>query len=217
MAVEVVVFDVGETLLNEDRLWGAWAAYLGVDPDVFRSTLFEVIANGGHHREVFERLSPGVDIEGARRDRAAHGDLDVFNAADLYPDALPCLRTLRELGHGVGIAGNQSADIETILNERGVEVDFVGSPVKWGVEKPSSAFFMRIREAANVPASSIAYVGDRVDNDVLPARMAGMVAIFIERGPWGRAHAQRPEIAQANGVLTGLDQLPQALAGLSVT
>jgi FMN phosphatase YigB (HAD superfamily) len=217
MAIKVVVFDVGETLISEDRLWGAWAAYLGVDPDVFRSTLFEVIANGGHHRAVFERLRPGLDLEGARRDRAAHGDFDVFTAADLYPDALPCLRTLRQLGYGVGIAGNQSADVETILNELGVEADFVGSPAKWGVEKPSSTFFTRIREAANVPASSIAYVGDRLDNDVLPARLAGMAAIFIERGPWGPTHAQRPEIAQANALLTGLEQLPQALARLSVT
>jgi FMN phosphatase YigB (HAD superfamily) len=44
-------------------------------------------------------------------------------------------------------------------------------------------------------SSSIAYVGDRLENDVLPARNAGMVAIFIQWGPWGRVHAKRPEIA----------------------
>jgi hypothetical protein len=70
MAIRVVVFDVGETLVNEERLWGRWAAYLGVEADVFRSTLAEVIANGEHHRAVFERFSPGLDVERARRDRA---------------------------------------------------------------------------------------------------------------------------------------------------
>ena len=217
MDIKVVVFDVGETLINEDRLWSNWAAYLGVQANVFRSVLFEVIANGGHHRAVFERLRPGLDIEAARRDRAARGDFDVFNATDLYPDALACLRTLRHLGYGIGIAGNQSADIETLFRDLGVEADFVGSSAKWGVQKPSSAFFMRVREAAKVPASSIAYVGDRLDNDVLPARAAGMVAIFIERGPWGRAHARRPEVVQANAIVASLGELPQALASLSMT
>ena len=211
MAIKVVVFDVGETLVNEDRLWGRWAAYLGVEADVFRAALDEVIANGEHHRAVFERFSPGLDFEGARRDRAARGDVDVFNGADLYPDALPCLRTLRQLGYVVGIAGNQSVDAET-MQPLGLEADFVASAADWGVEKPSLAFFARVRETANVPASSIAYVGDRLDTDVLPARAAGMVAVFVIRGPWGRAHAKRPQLDQANLVVAGLGELPHALA-----
>jgi FMN phosphatase YigB (HAD superfamily) len=31
----------------------------------------------------------------------------------------------------------------------------------------------------------VAYVGDRVDNDVLPAIACGMRAVWIRRGPWG--------------------------------
>ena len=61
MVIKAVVFDVGETLINETRLWNAWSAYLGVEPDVFHSALDEVIANGEHHRAVFERFSPGFD------------------------------------------------------------------------------------------------------------------------------------------------------------
>ena len=34
--------------------------------------------------------------------------------------------------------------------------------------------------------SDVAYVGDRVDNDVLPAAVAGMRSVWIRRGPWGR-------------------------------
>jgi len=216
MAIKVVVFDVGETLVNEERLWGAWAAYLGVEADVFCSALDEVIAGGQHHRAVFERFRPGLDVEAARRDRAARGDFDIFDAADLYPDAVPCLRTLRQLGYRVGIAGNQSVDAET-MKRLGLEADFAVSSANCGVEKPSPAFFAMVREAARVPASSIAYVGDRLDNDVLPARAAGMVAVFIIRGPWGRGHAQRPQIVEANLVVAGLGELPHALARLSVT
>ncbi|MGH9098837.1 MAG: HAD hydrolase-like protein, partial [Acidimicrobiales bacterium] len=44
-------------------------------------------------------------------------------------------------------------------------------------------------------SEQVAYVGDRLDNDVLPAKAAGMFAVFIRRGPWGHLHARRAEAA----------------------
>ena len=55
----------------------------------------------------------------------------------------------------------------------------------------------------------IAYVGDRVDNDVLPAAAAGLLAVHVRRGPWGRLQATPPEAALA---LDDLASLPEALA-----
>jgi HAD superfamily hydrolase (TIGR01549 family) len=184
---------------------------------MFQSTLFfwvldEVIADGEHHRSVFDRLKPGFDVEAARRERAARGDDDLFVAGDLYPDAVPCLRTLRERGYLIGIAGNQPADAERVLKGLGIDLDFVGSSVSWGVEKPSGAFFKKLVQAAGIAASEIAYVGDRLDNDVLPARKAGMISVFLERGPWGRAHAKRIEARLADIWITNLAELPDALA-----
>jgi len=57
----------------------------------------------------------------------------------------------------------------------------------------------------------IAYVGDRVDNDVLPARRAGMLAVHLPRGPWGVIHADWPEAEQAHLRLTSLDTIAVAL------
>jgi FMN phosphatase YigB (HAD superfamily) len=55
-----------------------------------------------------------------------------------------------------------------------------------GVGKPEPAFFARALEMMGSPAAaSVAYVGDRVDNDVIPAAAAGMRAVWIRRGPWG--------------------------------
>jgi FMN phosphatase YigB (HAD superfamily) len=79
------------------------------------------------------------------------------------------------------------------------------------VEKPSPAFFARVVEAAGVAAHEIAYVGDRLDNDVLPARAAGMTAVFIRRGPWGVIHAQWAEAAQASVCIESLAELPDKL------
>lgn len=73
-----------------------------------------------------------------------------------------------------------------------------GMPTAVGVEKPSPEFFEKVRSEAGCPPGEIAYVGDRLDDDVLPARRAGMWAVFVRRGPWGHVHARRPEVSEAD-------------------
>lgn len=213
--ISVVVFDVGETLVDEARLWAGWAHYLGVPRDAFHFVLEEVIAQGQHHHRVFDRFRPrDFDIETARRERAARGEVDLFGAGDLYPDALPALAALRAQGFRIGIAANQPGGAEAVLRAAGVRADFFASSTAWGVAKPAPEFFLKVVEAAGVPAGEIAYVGDRLDNDVLPARQAGMVAVFLERGPWGRAHAKWPDVGLAHLRLRSLAELPDGLLGL---
>jgi FMN phosphatase YigB (HAD superfamily) len=79
------------------------------------------------------------------------------------------------------------------------------------VEKPSPAFFARLVELAGEPRHAIAYVGDRVDNDIVPAADAGMVTVFVRRGPWGEVHARRPEAARADIQVDGLTAAAEAL------
>ncbi|MEA2994122.1 MAG: hypothetical protein QOD40_3042 [Alphaproteobacteria bacterium] len=216
MAIKTVFFDVGETLINEARLWNAWATYLDVPANVFVAALEEVIRDGQHHQRVFERFRPGFDLETARRERSARNDIDLFTASDLYPDAVPCLGMLRERGYAIGIAGNQFAEAEKILKELGLAVDIVTSSASLGAEKPSPMFFKRLAELAGAVPSQIAYVGDRLDNDVLPAREIGMISVFLQRGPWGQAHAKRAEARLADVWLTGLLELPGALDRLRI-
>jgi FMN phosphatase YigB (HAD superfamily) len=66
----------------------------------------------------------------------------------------------------------------------------------------------------DLPASEIAYVGDRVDNDVRPAAAAGMRAIFIRRGPWAWIQAPRDDPPEATLTIATLAELPAALAAL---
>ena len=54
-----------------------------------------------------------------------------------------------------------------------------------GIEKPAPEFFRDFAQLLHLPPEEIAYVGDRLDNDVGPAKAAGMVAVFLRRGPWG--------------------------------
>ncbi len=62
---------------------------------------------------------------------------------------------------------------------------------------------------AGCRAAEIVYVGDRVDNDVVPAVRAGMKAVFVRRGPWGIAQASWPQVRSASAVRENLIDLPQ--------
>lgn len=211
--VRAVFFDVGETLVNEGRLWRLWAEWLKVPQEVFDRELQAVIEDRAHHRFVFERLRPGFDVAAARAERVAAGwPADLAGPDDLYPDAAICIEVLKSEGYWIGIAGNQPAGIEAIRELANLRADAIGSSGRWGVSKPSPAFFTRLIDAAPFPAEEIAYVGDRLDNDILPAMEAGLVGIFLRRGPWGRSHARWPEASQAHLTIDGLTELPGELA-----
>jgi FMN phosphatase YigB (HAD superfamily) len=197
MAVKTVVFDVGETLVDETAYWGSIADSYGIPRFTFFGVMGAVIAAGEHHHRVFDVLGVAPRV----------GE----NVCTLYADARPALVALRGRGYGIGLAANQPAWAEAVLRRAGVRADFVGLSEVWGVQKPSRAFFARIVEEAGREPSEIAYVGDRVDNDVEPAVAAGMVAVRIRRGPWGHLEdgAERAHLR-----IRSLDELPDALAGV---
>ena len=132
-----------------------------------------------------------------------------YERSDLYPDALPCLETLRARGFRVGLAGNQNETLEA-WTRASLPADVYGSSASWGVRKPDPAFFARLVAEAGTEPARIAYVGDRADNDVRPALAAGMVAVHLRRGPWGRLQST-PSGAIA---IQSLAELPRLLATL---
>jgi HAD superfamily hydrolase (TIGR01549 family) len=205
------VFDVGETLVDETRAWSIWADHLGVPRLTFFSALGASIASGGHHHDPMRLFRPGLDVAGESAMLQATGRSWHASAEDLYPDALPCLRELASQGYRLGVAANQPAEVAEMIRAIGVDLELVGMSAAWGVQKPDEAFFRRIADELDLPPSAIAYVGDRVDNDVRPARAAGMVAVFVRRGPWGWIQAGREDPPEADVVVDGLADLPKRL------
>jgi FMN phosphatase YigB (HAD superfamily) len=197
VALKAVFFDVGETLVDEGRYWGRVAEAVGVRPHVLWAALGATIARGEEHRRVFEYL--GVEPPA--------GAPAYYEREDLYPDALPAIAALRERGVFVGVAGNQSAELEDWFASQGWEVDSIASSARLGVSKPAPAFFSALVEAAGCAPGEAAYVGDRVDLDVEPAQAAGMVAVHIRRGPWGYLQ----DASGADIRVDSLAGLPEAL------
>jgi len=212
-AIKGVVFDVGYTLIDETRRWREWAEWLAVEPEELWASMRSVIAEGVHHVESLRRLHPGFDLEQARADRRQAGRRDEFLAGDVYSDVSPCVARLKAAGLKTGAAGNMAVDVERFLAASGLSFDMIGSSQRWGVEKPNPVFFERVIDAIALPAKQLAYVGDRLDNDVAPAIAAGMCAIYLRRGLWAEALSDRPEAAPAYAIIDSLDELPAALPG----
>jgi FMN phosphatase YigB (HAD superfamily) len=211
LPVDAVFFDVGETLVDETGVWSIWADWLGVPRFTFFAAIGAVIVRGGDHREVFELFCPGRDYEELRRAREADIGPQGFTIADLYPDARSCLETLAGRGYRIGIAANQPARAQTVLEASGLPFEWLVISAVVGIDKPSPAFFAHLCELSGLPPERIAYVGDRADNDVGPAAAAGMVPIHVRRGPWAVIHARRPELALAALSVGSLAELPDRL------
>lgn len=205
-----VCLDVGETLIDETRVWSTWADVLGVPRFTFLAALGGVIARGHDHLEVFDVLG----IHGwAAREHEVQRAYAGFSPADLYPDALPALATLTAAGYGVAVVGNQPACRHAELEALGVQVDVLAMSDTLGVAKPDPAFFRRTLELIGAPAPcDVAYVGDRVDNDVVPAAAAGLRSVWLRRGPW--ACLQQDRGGAAALVVRSLAELTDRVGGL---
>jgi HAD superfamily hydrolase (TIGR01549 family) len=193
--VTAVVFDVGETLVDETRNWEHVADACGVPRFTLMALVGAAIERGEPHWRALEWLEVTPTREALR---------EAFAHDQLYADAVPCLRTLRAGGIVVGAAGNMGIVHEELIRPH---ADFVSSSERWGVEKPSPEFFARVVDAAGVPAEQVAYVGDLVEVDIKPALAAGMVAVHVRRGPWGYLREPPPEAIR----IRSLDELPAAL------
>jgi FMN phosphatase YigB (HAD superfamily) len=117
---------------------------------------------------------------------------------------------LRDQGYRLAVFANQPRQAARFMAT--LPVDHAATSEQWGVWKPEPEFFERIASTLQAAPVDIAYVGDRVDNDVLPAKLAGMLAVHIRRGPWGYLQAEWPEAGRADIRIDTLGELPDALA-----
>jgi FMN hydrolase / 5-amino-6-(5-phospho-D-ribitylamino)uracil phosphatase len=200
-----VVLDVGETLIDESRIWTIWADVLGIPRLTFMAVLGAAIQRGGQYGRIFDEF--GID-EASWRPRVPEVEerYGGFQEQDLYPDARRAVDGLKALGYRVGLVANQPASRTAELRALGFEAEVIAMSDEMGVHKPDPAFFTRVLEMAGNPEpAQLAYAGDRVDNDVIPAAAAGMRAIWVRRGPWGRI--QQMDSARPALVVETLDEL----------
>ena len=200
-----VALDVGETLIDETRVWSVWADLLGVPRLTLMAALGAEIATGGDHRTAFEIVGAPHWRELLPRAEDLYGG---FQPVDCYPDALPAVQELCARGYRVAILANQPARRTPELRALGFEPDVMAMSDEMGVYKPDAAFFQKAMELMGVPdAALVAYVGDRVDNDVIASAAAGMHPVWVRRGPWGVIQELPEELRRATMVATSLSEV----------
>ena len=141
---------------------------------------------------------------------------------DVYPETLRALRDLRAAGFRLGVLANQPASARADLVQAGIAALCEGVWLSGavGLAKPDPAFFRLAIDAWALDPRRVAYVGDRPDNDVAPARRLGLAAVRLRRGPHAdqvprtdaeRADAEARDLTEAaRHLLTWRDSLDAA-------
>lgn len=167
------------------------------------------------YRSVIWTLTQG-DLDASLRiytwvEERSHGR-DLF---ELRPGIAHVLEALHHRGLILGLAANQPLAILERLARTGVGHYFANEGISgvYGLRKPDVRLFVRVCEDLGVDPTECIMVGDRIDNDIVPAKLLGMRTVLIRTG---RHRAQQPrswdeipdfEVTDAAGILTALETL----------
>lgn len=179
--VEWIFFDVGYTLINEDAVWECRCreqamtdegVKLGLTAEDIYHTMQDASAHyQPQYRTVIKKYN-FTEIAPYRH------ELEV-----LYDDAREVLQQLSSK-YKLGIIANQPLGLQERLQEAGISqyLDLIISSWDYQVLKPDVKLFeIALEQAACTPSQAI-MIGDRLDNDIYPAKKLGMKTIWMRKG-----------------------------------
>lgn len=125
----------------------------------------------------------------------------------LFPDTIECLEKLHKR-YRIGIIANQSLGSRERLEKFGIlkYIDVVVASAEEGVAKPDKRIFEIALERAGCKPEETVMVGDRLDNDIVPANEIGMITIWIKQGNWKDA-CPRETLEQPDMTVRNLNEL----------
>ena len=223
--IRAVIFDIGgpidlenqfEAAIDADIRTGLEAESFPVDDDAYAEAERWAVEHFAPslYRAVIWRLT-GSDIERSLRvyegmeARAAQRDL-----FELRDGIVEVLDALKQRGLKLGLAANQPERALAQLEKHGIRHYFENNGVSgvYGFRKPDVRLFLRACEDLSVQPSECIMVGDRIDNDIVPATLLGMRTLLFRTGrhrqQQPRSWDERPDAE----VETVADLLPAILA-----
>ena len=171
-----IFFDIGSTLVDEEE------AYKHRIRDMIRGTAVTF--------EQFSEKRIQYAKEGYSGDQKAIEYFDLNKTPWHSEDEVPfgdCEETLRALcdrGYQLGIIANQEPGAKDRLDAWGLGRYFsvIASSAELGVSKPDKEIFLQALTIAECRPENAVMVGDRLDNDIRPAKELGMKTIRIRKG-----------------------------------
>ena len=170
-----IFFDIGSTLINEEK--------------AYQDRIEQAIAETNITYDTFYQRMLVLFQEGLKGDLIALQEYSLerpkwkSELEILYPDAKIVLETLHNR-YKIGVIANQLPNLEKRLENFGIRqwIDLIVSSADCGFSKPSSKIFQLALQQASCSASSATMIGDRLDNDIAPAKALGMKTIWIKQG-----------------------------------
>ena len=173
--VKWLFFDIGSTLVDEtkvyDDIFQKIAVAAGVSAEYVKNMAIRFYRqNKRGHREVMRLL--GVE----------YPEWSPLYE-ELYPDTVKCLEVL-EKKYYLGIIANHIPGAEKRLEGMGIRryFDLIVTSAEEGVAKPDPGIFRIALNRAGCAPEQAFMIGDRIDNDIVPAKQMGMKTVRIKQG-----------------------------------
>lgn len=173
--VKWLFFDIGSTLVDETKVYD----------DIFQ----KIAVAAGVSAEYVKNLAIGFYRQNKRGHREVMRLLGVEYPEwsplyeELYPDTVKCLEVL-EKKYRLGIIANQIPGAEKRLEGMGIRryFDLIVTSAEEGVAKPDPGIFRIALNRAGCAPEQAVMIGDRIDNDIVPAKQMGMKTVRIKQG-----------------------------------
>lgn len=197
--IKWLFFDVGSTIMNEQIAYEHRMKDIAGLADVSYEKVYEMVQN-------YYKQNKKGDLEAARAlgiwMTAWHKEDEV-----IYDDCISCFEVLSKK-YKIGIIANQSLGTRERLERQGVlkYIDLVIASAEEGVAKPDRRIFEIALERSNCKAVNSVMIGDRIDNDIVPANLIGMNTIWIKQGFWQYFNIKQ-EIEKPDFVVKSLTEL----------
>ena len=207
---EWIFFDVGYTLIDETAMWARRAQETRqLAHEVGREvTEAEIMDKVGELASAYKPIAPNVAKWLGLADMAKYrAETEV-----LYPDAESVLADLKSRGYKLGVIANQPENLDGRLEKLGIRkyFDEVVSSHDCGVVKPDEKIFKLALTRAGVDASQAVMVGDRLDNDVEPAKKLGFTTVWVRQGICA-GQQPRNALSTPDYVVGSVGELPKVL------
>jgi HAD superfamily hydrolase (TIGR01509 family) len=221
-----ILFDVGGPILPEEELYEIYLGTLrsalrddGVpvtdeefDAAVTRSILSFVPSLTKAVAWQFTRPDAAKCLEVVAEGRRRFGDARLQRVP--RPEIADLLRSLAK-EHVLGLAANASAGVREALEPHGLLRFFRSTEVSGDLDfgKPDPRFFLHILANLDARPEEAIMIGDRLDNDIIPARGLGMKTILFRTGPYSILAPRTPDEVPDAEVQT-MQELGEALQRL---
>ena len=206
--IEWLFFDIGSTLVDENR---ACLHRLHDLADAV-SEPFEIIY------EKFLKFNRA----NKKGDREVINEYGITNLIfhreeeELFPETVACLEELSK-EYKIGVIANQSPGSEERLKNHGIlkYIDLVIASAEEGVSKPDRRIFdIALSRAGCSPANAV-MIGDRLDNDIAPAKKLGMKTVRVKQG-YAKYWTVNSQDEQADYEVDDLSGIPAVIKNLDV-